>query len=169
MARVATDIPMSIKSSGRDAGRLRKLTSTEPAGVLTVSGLSFNSNRRCAKQACQIHLAFETIPSMSTHPYAGKPAPKDLLIDVSRLEAAFYGKNPILPTLTSLSASAQAAIAARARTPPLPKPISWPLLRPSANTGTAKELLARCSWAKTLTRFPALRSVSHWRFSPQTG
>jgi len=31
---------------------------------------------------------------MSTHPYAGKPAPKDLLIDVSRLEAAFYEKRP---------------------------------------------------------------------------
>src|ERR1700738_4357585 len=30
---------------------------------------------------------------MSTHPYAGKPAPKDLLIDVSRLEAAFYDKS----------------------------------------------------------------------------
>ena len=31
---------------------------------------------------------------MSTHPYAGKPAPKDLLIDVSRLEAAFYAGKP---------------------------------------------------------------------------
>src|SRR3984957_21180967 len=31
---------------------------------------------------------------MSTHPDAGKPAPKDLLIDVSRLEAAFYEGKP---------------------------------------------------------------------------
>jgi phosphoglucomutase len=31
---------------------------------------------------------------MSTHPSAGKPASKDLLIDVSRLEAAFYEKKP---------------------------------------------------------------------------
>jgi phosphoglucomutase len=31
---------------------------------------------------------------MSTHPNAGKPAPKDLLIDVSRLEAAFYEEKP---------------------------------------------------------------------------
>jgi phosphoglucomutase len=31
---------------------------------------------------------------MSTHPYAGKPAPKDLLIDVSRLESAFYEGKP---------------------------------------------------------------------------
>jgi len=31
---------------------------------------------------------------MSTHPNAGKPAPKDLLIDVSRLEAAFYEHKP---------------------------------------------------------------------------
>jgi phosphoglucomutase len=33
---------------------------------------------------------------MSTHPLAGKPAPKELLIDVSRLEAAFYYGRPIL-------------------------------------------------------------------------
>ena len=31
---------------------------------------------------------------MSTHPYAGKPAPKDLLIDVSWLESAFYEGKP---------------------------------------------------------------------------
>jgi phosphoglucomutase len=31
---------------------------------------------------------------MSTHPLAGKRAPKDLLIDVSRLEAAFYDAKP---------------------------------------------------------------------------
>ena len=31
---------------------------------------------------------------MSTHPLSGKPAPKDLLIDVSRLEAAFYDAKP---------------------------------------------------------------------------
>jgi phosphoglucomutase len=31
---------------------------------------------------------------MSTHPSAGKPAPKDLLIDVNRLEAAFYENRP---------------------------------------------------------------------------
>jgi phosphoglucomutase len=31
---------------------------------------------------------------MSTHPNAGKPAPKELLIDVSQLEAAFYNQKP---------------------------------------------------------------------------
>jgi phosphoglucomutase len=31
---------------------------------------------------------------MSTHPLAGKPAPKELLIDVGRLEAAFYEAQP---------------------------------------------------------------------------
>ena len=35
-------------------------------------------------------------PSMSTHPLAGKPAPRDLLINVSRLEAAFYEAKPDL-------------------------------------------------------------------------
>ena len=31
---------------------------------------------------------------MSIHPLAGQPAPKDLLIDVSRLESAFYEGEP---------------------------------------------------------------------------
>jgi phosphoglucomutase len=31
---------------------------------------------------------------MSTHPLAGKPAPKELLIDVNKLEDAFYGSKP---------------------------------------------------------------------------
>jgi phosphoglucomutase len=31
---------------------------------------------------------------MSTHPQAGKPAPKDLLIDVRSLESAFYERKP---------------------------------------------------------------------------
>jgi len=31
---------------------------------------------------------------MSTHPLAGKPAPKDLLIDVNRIEEAFYASKP---------------------------------------------------------------------------
>src|SRR5260221_4707076 len=35
-------------------------------------------------------------PPMSTHPLAGKPAPRDLLIKVSRLEAAFYEAKPDL-------------------------------------------------------------------------
>ena len=33
---------------------------------------------------------------MSTHPLAGQPAPKDLLIDVSQIEAAFYEAEPNL-------------------------------------------------------------------------
>src|SRR5258708_14897495 len=35
-------------------------------------------------------------PPMSTHPLAGKPAPRALLINVSRLEAAFYEAKPDL-------------------------------------------------------------------------
>ncbi|MBV9489551.1 MAG: phosphoglucomutase, alpha-D-glucose phosphate-specific, partial [Verrucomicrobia bacterium] len=31
---------------------------------------------------------------MSTHPLAGKPAPKSLLIDVGQLEAAYYEHKP---------------------------------------------------------------------------
>ena len=31
---------------------------------------------------------------MSIHPLAGKPAPKDLLIDIHELEKAYYGRTP---------------------------------------------------------------------------
>jgi hypothetical protein len=51
---------------------------------------------------------------MNAHPLAVKPAPKELLIDVNRIEEAFY-QRPIRPTQTNLSASAQAAIAAPAQ------------------------------------------------------
>src|SRR6266446_6234779 len=77
---------------------------------------------------------------MSTHPYAGKSAPKELLIDGGRLEAAFYEG----------------------------KPDPFPLLRPSANTGATGESLGRFLWAKTLTRFLDPQSESHWRCWPQT-
>jgi phosphoglucomutase len=39
---------------------------------------------------------------MSTHPLAGKPAPRDLLINVSRLEAAFYEAKPDLDDTNQL-------------------------------------------------------------------
>jgi phosphoglucomutase len=42
-----------------------------------------------------IHKANHSQPTaMSTHPLAGKPAPKDLIINVSQLEAAFYEAKP---------------------------------------------------------------------------
>ncbi len=41
------------------------------------------------------HSRFTPYP-MSTHPLAGQPAPKDLLIDVSQIEAAFYESEPNL-------------------------------------------------------------------------
>src|SRR3981081_1073315 len=41
-------------------------------------------------------------PPMSTHPLAGKPAPRDLLINVSRLEAAFYEAKPDLDDTNQL-------------------------------------------------------------------
>jgi phosphoglucomutase len=49
---------------------------------------------------------------MSTHPLAGKLAPTELLVDVSRLEAAFYNTKPDPTDPTSSSALEPAAIAA---------------------------------------------------------
>ena len=50
---------------------------------------------------------------MPISPLAGKPAPKELLIDPARLEREYFGAGPISRIRTSWSASAPAAIAAR--------------------------------------------------------
>ena len=58
-----------------------------------VSVSDFRLNRWFLAYRPELHSFLPFFP-MSTHPYAGKPAPKDLLIDVSRLEAAFYAGKP---------------------------------------------------------------------------
>ena len=58
-----------------------------------VSVSDFRLNRWFLAYRPELHSFLPFFP-MSTHPYAGKPAPKDLLIDVSRLEAAFYEGKP---------------------------------------------------------------------------
>ena len=75
---------------------------------------------------------------MPISPLAGKPAPKELLIDPSRLEREYYERRPDLGNpnqLVSFGTSGH-------RGSPLqrhhsPKPIFWPLHRPFATTGAA--------------------------------
>ena len=50
---------------------------------------------------------------MAISPLAGKPAPKELLVDLARLEREYYERRPDLAIPPSWSASAPAAIAAR--------------------------------------------------------
>jgi hypothetical protein len=108
---------------------------------------------------------------MSTHPYAGKSAPKELLIDVGRLEAAFYeGKpDPSDPSdpnkLVSFGTSGHRGTSSNET---FTESHILPLLRPSVNTGATRESLGRFLWAKTLTHFLDPQSESHWRCWPQT-
>ncbi len=49
---------------------------------------------------------------MPISPLAGKPAPKELLVDLNRLEREYYERPPTWGTETSWSASAPADIEA---------------------------------------------------------
>ena len=100
---------------------------------------------------------------MSTHPNAGKPAPKDILIDVSRLEAAFYeGKpDPADPNqLVSFGTSGHRGTSSNATfTEAHILAITQAICEYRRSQGITGLL-----WAKTRTRFPGPRSESHWRF-----
>jgi hypothetical protein len=61
---------------------------------------------------------------MTISPLAGKPAPKDLLADLARLEREYYARRPDLDDPEQRSASAPAGIAARLFADHLPKPTS---------------------------------------------
>ena len=71
-------------------------------------------------------------PALS--PLAGKPAPKEMLIDVARLEREYFERRPDLMIATRWSASAPADIAARRCTARSPKRTSWRSPRRSATT-----------------------------------
>jgi hypothetical protein len=88
----------------------------------------------------------------SISPLAGKPAPKDMLVDVARLEREYFERRPDLQDPNSLSASAPADTAGRPFKAPSPKPISSRSPRQFASTGDCEESTVRCTWAKIRTR-----------------
>jgi phosphoglucomutase len=75
----------------RLASNLRNFNPEYFGAAVSVS--DFRLNRWFLAYRPELHSFLPFFP-MSTHPYAGKPAPKDFLIDVSRLEAAFYEGKP---------------------------------------------------------------------------
>ena len=108
-----------------------------------------------------------TAAEAAISPLAGKPAPKEMLVDVARLEKrvlrahARRGRSAI-----SWSASAPADIADRLFTARSPKRTSWRSRRRSANTAERKASTARCTWARIRMRFPRRRSAPRskcWR------
>ena len=93
---------------------------------------------------------------MTISPLAGKPAPKEMLVDLARLEREYFERKPDLERSQSIGqlrhqrASRLAAATARS-----PKPTSSPSRRPSATTGAPRAPMARSTWARTRTRFRA--------------
>jgi len=92
---VAARILLEQNAYARDclrlASNLRNFNPEYFGAAVSVS--DFRLNRWFLAYRPELHSFLPFFP-MSTHPYAGKPAPKDLLIDVSRLEAAFYEGKP---------------------------------------------------------------------------
>ena len=76
---------------------------------------------------------------MALSPLAGKPAPKDLLIDVAQLELAVL-RAQARPGRPDAAGRLRHQRPPRhvAATAPSPKPTSWPSPRPSANTAAAQ-------------------------------
>ena len=106
---------------------------------------------------------------MSTHPLAGKPAPKDLLIDVNRLEEAFYASKPDPSDpnqLVSFGTSGHRGTSSNATfTEAHILAITQAICEYRQNQG----ITGPCSWARTPTRSPAPPNASRSRCSPRTG
>ena len=101
---------------------------------------------------------------MAISPLAGKPAPKEMLVDLAaartRLLRAPAGPGRSRP---AWSASAPAAIAARRCAARSPRRTSWRSRRRSATTGARRASTVRSTWARTRTRCPGRRSARRSR------
>jgi hypothetical protein len=62
-------------------------------------------------------------------PLAGKPATKDMLIDVGKLERDYFARRPEISDPNQLVASTPVGTAVLLSPPPSPKPTFWPLPR----------------------------------------
>ncbi len=86
---------------------------------------------------------------MTISPLAGKPAPKDMLIDVARLEREYFERRPDLDDpeqLVSFGTSGHRGSPLRRHRSP--KPTSWRSPRPSATTGAPRAPTARSIMGK---------------------
>ena len=108
-------------------------------------------------------------PDSHLSPLAGKPAPKDLLIDVGALERAYYERRPDPGDPNQqVRLRHQRPPRHRRSTAPSPRRTSWRSPRRSATTGASRGSTARSTWARTRTRSPARPSAPRSRCSPPT-
>ena len=106
---------------------------------------------------------------MTISPLAGKPAPKEMLVDLARLEREYFERKPDLDDPDQLVSfrhqRASRLAAARHRSP---RPTSSPSPRPSATTAAARASTARSTWARTRMRFPGRPSAPRSKCWPPT-
>ena len=101
---------------------------------------------------------------MTISPLAGKPATPDMLIDVARLEGAYYTEFPD-PAVPARRRHLRHLRAPRLRPPAqLQRGLtSWPSPRPSASTAPGRASPDRCSWASTPTPSPSRPTAARSR------
>ena len=102
---------------------------------------------------------------MPISPLAGKPAPKELLIDPARLEREYLGRRPDLAGSEPIDQvrhqrPSRLAVAWVVHRSPHPRHHPGDLRLPEARTAPA----VRCSWARTHMPFPGRLSAPRWRF-----
>jgi hypothetical protein len=96
---------------------------------------------------------------MPISPLAGKPAPKELLIDPSRLEREYYEQRPNLRNRNQLASFGTSGHRGSPLNGSFTEATFWPLLRLFVITGVAGATMALFTWARTRTRCPRRLSV----------
>ena len=91
----------------------------------------------------------EAVPGAMISPLAGKPAPKEILVDLARLERDYYQRVPDMENAAQRVSLAPAATGGRLCRVLLPRPISSPSPRPSATTVNSRAPTVPSIWART--------------------
>src|SRR5271155_5161091 len=102
---------------------------------------------------------------MAISPLAGHPAPKELIIDVTKLIRDYYERKPDLADQSRPSHSEQADIADRLSKVHSPSPMSWQLHRRFVIIAGTRVSMARSIWVRTLTHSPRRPNEPRWRCS----
>ena len=92
------------------------------------------------------------IETMPISPLAGKPATKELLVDLNRLEREYYERRPDPGNRNELVSFGTSGHRGSPLHGPSPKHIFWPSPRPSVIIGAAGATTARSTWVRTRMR-----------------
>src|SRR5437870_12198919 len=99
----------------------------------------------------------------SVSPLAGRPAPKELLVDVAQLEGEYYERRPDLSDPNQMVSFGTSGHRGSSLTGASLKLTFWPSLRRFATTGKLTAPTGRFTWVRIRTHSPALLSVRRSR------